>query len=79
MCDLELVEGNKLAECREMQNSMMSILMLLEIFLRTGHRIAWEASEASYFVCISDIQSTLLVYLGNYLFILTCSFDWGRR
>ncbi|XP_071930212.1 uncharacterized protein [Coffea arabica] len=32
-----------------MQNSMMSILMLPEIFLRTGHRIAWEASEAIYF------------------------------
>ncbi|CDO99862.1 unnamed protein product [Coffea canephora] len=45
----ELMESNKLAECREMQNSMMSILMLLEIFLRTGHRIAWEASESSYF------------------------------
>nr|XP_027104823.1 uncharacterized protein LOC113725706 isoform X2 [Coffea arabica] len=49
VCDLELMESNKLAECREMQNSMMSILMLLEIFLRTGHRIAWEASESSYF------------------------------
>ena len=53
--NLVLVDSYSLAKCKEMKKSMMSILMLLEIFQRTHRLIAIAVSMAEQTVCCSSI------------------------
>ena len=69
------VGSYNLAQCREMKKSMMSTLLLLEIFQRTGPEIGRAVRRTGQTVCCSSIL-TLLIFTWAINFYIMFLLFW---